>query len=108
MKVLRFPDLELTVLPVTGSQLLQSPHARDRIFKGLNLPQQKACETRYSTLLRRLQAAEQQALGRPAAAARAEQPAPALVAACQVVALSRRVGAAVQAIFVVGRCARAA
>eukprot|EP00035_Acanthoeca_spectabilis_P014642 m.282493 g.282493 ORF g.282493 m.282493 type:complete len:68 (+) comp16186_c0_seq15:2032-2235(+) len=41
MKVLLFEELPVQVNRTYGSELLDSKYARDRAFKGLNLPQHK-------------------------------------------------------------------
>ena len=80
MKMLRFPGTAMEVPTVYGSQLLQAKHARTEAFRGLNLPDHKAQSERYTSLLERVQAAEEMEIG-SCPPGLASEPAPEVLAA---------------------------
>lgn len=58
MKLLQFGHFTFSVEGKRGSDLVQSAYARERMFKGLNLPQHKDCERRLAEMVTKLQKAE--------------------------------------------------
>lgn len=58
MRILSLDFLQVSAPFLPGSRLLRSAYAKKRAFKGLNLPQHKDMEIRYSALVALLQKAE--------------------------------------------------
>eukprot|EP00039_Didymoeca_costata_P026790 m.16658 g.16658 ORF g.16658 m.16658 type:complete len:817 (+) comp5762_c0_seq2:461-2911(+) len=86
LKLLDFSGLVFKYSSHTGSQFLQSQYAKDRVFKGLNLPQHKACEARYATLIQDLHKAEERKYGKVEMRPPVEYPEPSSIAECKKLA----------------------
>ena len=59
MQLLRLGSVTFSIDSQRGSQLVQSAYAKERMFKGLNLPQHKDHERRLSEMVAKLQEAEE-------------------------------------------------